>query len=127
MKITKIAFVILPVSDIVRSRQFYEEVLGLSPLRTYEKNGLGMADYDVGGGGMLTISCGAPMFKPATQGHGAVALEVDDFKAAVFHIQSKDIFFVASPMETAECHLATIADPDGNYIIIYKKKDPVAA
>lgn len=125
MKVSKIAFVILPVSDIARARYFYEKVLNLNPLRVYDKGGLGMADYDTGGG-LLTISCGAPMFKPSGTGNGAVALEVADFENAITHLRNMEIMFASTPMETAECHLATVADPDGNYIIIYKKKSSAA-
>ena len=71
--------------------------------------------------GTLSIGAGAPLFKPASGG-GVVALEVDDFAAAVSRLREHGVRFMAEPHETPVCHLATVADPDGNLIIIHKRK-----
>jgi catechol 2,3-dioxygenase-like lactoylglutathione lyase family enzyme len=44
--ITSIAFTVYPVTDMARSRNFYEKVLGLSTSETF---GNEWAEYDVGG------------------------------------------------------------------------------
>ena len=77
MKITELAFTVLPVTNLAKARTFYEGVLGLKPAHIFEKDGMGMIEYSIGTG-TLSIGSGAPIFKPAKDG-GAVALEVEDF------------------------------------------------
>ena len=120
MKINEIAFTVYGVSDFSRARRFYEEVLGLTATQVYAKGGFGFAEFDVGTG-TLAIGAGAPLFKPAAGG-GVVAFEVDDFDGAVRHLREHDVKFLAEPHETPVCRLATIADPDGNLLMIHKRK-----
>jgi len=51
-----------------------------------------------------------------------VALEVEEFDAAVRRLREHGVKFLAEPHETPVCHLVTIADPDGNLLIIHKRK-----
>jgi catechol 2,3-dioxygenase-like lactoylglutathione lyase family enzyme len=120
MKITGIAFSAYGVTDLKRSRRFYEEILGLRPTKTYIKGDLGMVEYDIGAG-TLAIGCGSPMFKPASAG-GVVALEVEDFTAAARHLKDAGVKCFSGLHETPVCHLLTIADPDGNLLIIHQRK-----
>jgi catechol 2,3-dioxygenase-like lactoylglutathione lyase family enzyme len=120
MKVIAIAFSVYGVTDLQRARRFYEDTLGLTPTKTYVKGDLGMVEYDIGAG-TLSIGAGAPLFKPAAGG-GVVALEVDDFDAAVRRLRERGVKFLAEPHETPVCHLVTIADPDGNLVLIHKRK-----
>lgn len=120
MKIIEIAFSVYGVTDLKRARQFYEDTLGLKATKTYLKGDLGMVEYDIGPG-TLSIGAGAPLFKPAAGG-GVVALEVEDFAAAVARLRAHGVKLLAEPHETPVCHLVTIADPDGNLLIIHKRK-----
>ncbi len=120
MKIIEIAFSVYGVTDLKRARRFYEETLGLQATKTYVKGDLGMIEYDIGTG-TLSIGAGAPLFKPAAGG-GVVALEVDDFGAAVQRLKEHGVEFLSEPHETPVCHLVTIADPDGNLLLIHKRK-----
>ena len=125
MKIIEIAFTVYGVTDLARARRFYEQVLGLTATKAYLKGNLGMVEYDIGAG-TLAIGAGAPQFKPAPGG-GVVALEVDDFDAAVRRLREHGVKFVGGPHETPVCHMATIADPDGNLLLIHKRKPASAA
>ena len=58
---------------------------------------------------------------PSDQGTG-VALEVEDFDAAIEHLKAKDVRFAWDAFESPVCHMAIIQDPDGNKIIIHKLK-----
>jgi catechol 2,3-dioxygenase-like lactoylglutathione lyase family enzyme len=120
MKVIGIAFSAYGVTDLKRSRRFYEDTLGLKPTKMYVKGDLGMIEYDIGPG-TLAIGCGAPMFKPASAG-GVVALEVKNFAAAVRRLKQNGVKCLSDPHETPVCHLLTIADPDGNLLIIHKRK-----
>ena len=122
MKITEIAFVCYAVSGLKSARPFYEGILGLKPTLEYvgPDGDMGMVEYDLGGG-TFAIGCGAPMFKPGGN-KVAVALEVDDFAAAVKHLREHAVKFLMEPMDNRPCQMALIADPDGNPIMMHKRK-----
>lgn len=118
LKVIEIAFSSYPVTDIARSRGFYEGVLGLTV--THEEINVGhWIEYDIGSG---TLSIGKyPGWEPTSQGC-TVGLEVEDFATAVAMLQSAGVTFTMGPMETPMCHMLMIQDPDGNPLIIHKRK-----
>lgn len=120
MKITEIAFVSYPVTDLKRARQFYEGVLGLKETHFFGDEKMGFVEYDIGPG-TLAIGCGAPDWKPSAGG-GCAALEVDEFDAAVERLKENACQFKVEPMETGVFHMAVVSDPDGNSLIIHRRK-----
>jgi predicted enzyme related to lactoylglutathione lyase len=120
MKVTEIAFTVLPVSSLKRAREFYEGVLGLQVSHVYEQGDMGMVEYGIGEG-TLAIGCGAPLFKPSKDG-GAVALEVEDFDAAVARLKASGCSFALEAHETPVCRMAVVTDADGNFLMVHKRK-----
>jgi predicted enzyme related to lactoylglutathione lyase len=120
MKVTEIAFTGYPVTNITRARQFYEEVLGLKATMVFEDGKMAWIEYDIGPS-TLAISNFAPDWKPSPSG-GSAALEVEDFEAATRQLKASGVVFRLEPMETPVCHMAVVADPDGNSITIHKRK-----
>jgi predicted enzyme related to lactoylglutathione lyase len=120
MKIKDIAFTVIPVSDLKASRAFYEGLLGLTATSVYEKDGMGMIEYEVGAA-TLAIGAGAPFFKPTKEG-GAVAFEVENFGEAIARLKSAKVAFVMDGYETPVCHMAIFRDPDGNQLMVHQKK-----
>ena len=120
MKVIEIAFVVYPVTDSKRARRFYEGTLGLAASRVFGNENAGMIEYDVGPG-TLAIGFGYPGFTPSAGG-GCAALEVDDFNAAVGRLRQDATGFVVEPTETPVCHIAVVRDPDGNSVMIHKRK-----
>jgi len=120
MKITEIAFVCYPVTDLKRARKFYEGTLGLTESRFFGNDEMGMVEYDIGPH-TLAIGKGAEQFKPSAGG-GAVALEVDDFDEAVKRVRDGGYVFVSEPWDTPVCNAAVISDPDGNTVLIHRRK-----
>ncbi len=120
MKITEIAFSCYPITDVPRARAFYEGVLGLKPTMDHDMGEKGhWIEYDIGPG---TLSLGKYAdFKPTSDGC-TVGLEVEDFDAAVKAVQSAGVKINMGPIETPVCHMLMIADPDGNPLIIHKRK-----
>ena len=117
--ISEVAFFCYPVTDIARSREFYEGVLGLKPTLITEKPGMTWVEYDIGA---TTLCIGiAPGWTPSSEG-GNVALEVIDFDKAVADLKAKNVPFTMEPLETPVCHMAIIADPDGSRLLIHKRK-----
>ena len=118
MKPKKIAFVAIPVTDMHRARAFYEGVLNLKP--SEEMMGGQWIEYDVNGDTLALANVGEH-WTPSDQGT-SVAIEVDDFEAAITKLKVAVIRFAAEPFETPCCHMAVVQDPDGNKVIIHKLK-----
>lgn len=120
MKITEIAFSSYPVTDVERARAFYEGVLGLKVTMDMNMGEEGhWIEYDIGPG---TLGIGRyPGWKPTGDGC-CVGLEVEDFESAVADIKAAGVPIKMGPLETPVCHMAMVSDPDGNTLIIHKRK-----
>jgi len=116
--ITEIAFTGTPVTDIKRAREFYEGVLGLKPAMV-SAGGM-WVEYEVGGG-TLGIGCYGDVWKPAPDGT-CVAFEVDDLDAEVSRLKSRGVKFSMEVMDTPVCRFAIICDPDGNKVMLHRRK-----
>ncbi len=115
--INSIAFTVYPVSDMARSKQFYEGALELKQAYNYQDE---WVEYDTGGG-TFAITTTEMAHLPGAK--GAVAgFEVDDLDIALKALKEKSIPFVVDAFETPVCRMAVIADPDGNHIAIHKRK-----
>ena len=117
--INSIAFTSYPITDLARSRAFYETVLGLKYDTGFEREGMGYAEYEIAGG-YFSILNGVPNWKPSDHGP-AIAFEVDDFDATIADLRQKSVEFAMDPFATAVCRMALIFDPDHNQIIIHKR------
>jgi len=118
MKITNLAFVGTPVTDMKRAREFYEGILGLR--FSEEMAGGTWVEYDLGNNTLAIASVG-DRWRPSDQGTGA-AFEVEDFDAAIKYLKDRHVTFSAEPFESPCCRIAIIQDPDGNNIVIHKLK-----
>jgi len=96
MKIIDLAFFAYAVTDLKRSRAFYEDVLKLKPNSEYDGSGNpNWIEYDVGAA-TLGIGCAPGMWEPSPKGASA-ALEVEDFDDAVSSIKARNIPIVMGP------------------------------
>ena len=120
MKATKIAFTGIPVTDIKRARGFYEDVLKLKPSQEFS-DGVWI-EYELGGD-TLAIGSVGDQWRPSPEGT-SVAIEVEDFEAAVSDLKAAGAEFAADEIESPVCRMAVVQDPDGNKIIIDKLKSP---
>lgn len=115
--ITEIAFVGISVTDIPRARKFYEGVLELKP--AMEAMGGNWVEYEIG---PHTLAIGShPDWPPSDKGT-APGLEVDDFPHTIERLKEQGVSFTMEPLETPVCHMAIVQDPDGNKLIIHKRK-----
>ena len=120
MKINEIAFSCYPVTDMERSRRFYEGVLGLTPTMDHRGDGFHWVEYDIGSG---TLAIGAAEGMVPSKDGCSVALEVDDFDAAISELKAAGVDMHYGPMETSVCHMAFVRDPDGNSVCIHRRKE----
>ena len=123
MKILEFAFVAYPVTDLERAREFYEGTLGLKRASSPNDAEKFWFEYEIG---PHTLGIGkSPNWKPSSDGP-TVALEVDDFDAAIAELKKKGARFHMEPMQAAVCRMAVIFDPDGNKITIHKRNAPTS-
>ncbi|MGO8765520.1 MAG: VOC family protein [Limisphaerales bacterium] len=116
--ISEIAFTGTPVTDIKRARAFYEGVLGLKP--TKESAGGMWVEYDLPSG-TFGIGCYGEAWKPSPDGT-CIAFEVDDLDAEITRLKSKGVSIDMDTIDTPVCRFVVISDPDGNKILIHKRK-----
>jgi predicted enzyme related to lactoylglutathione lyase len=116
--ITEIAFTATPVTDIKRAREFYEGVLGLTP--AMESAGGMWVEYEIGNG-TLGIGCYGDAWKPSPEGT-CIAFEVDNLDAEIARLKSRGVNFSMDVTDTPVCRFAILCDPDGNKIMIHKRK-----
>jgi predicted enzyme related to lactoylglutathione lyase len=102
--INEVAFVAIAVSDKDRAKKFYQETLELTPSSTAMEGA--WVEYDLG---PLTIGVG-------------VAFEVEDFDATYAKLKERGVTFDIDKTETPVCWMAQFRDPDGNKLLIHKRK-----
>jgi catechol 2,3-dioxygenase-like lactoylglutathione lyase family enzyme len=118
IKVNEIAFTGYPVTDKARARAFYEGILNLKPAMESEHEGGFWIEYDIAGS-TLAIS---NYWKGAEKCGPSLALEVDDYEATLEILKAKGVTFDGDPMDFPSCHFAVITDPDGNLLVIHKRK-----
>jgi predicted enzyme related to lactoylglutathione lyase len=114
----EIAFTAQPSTDIARSRKFYEGVLGLKP-NAEVKPGAIFVEYNIGPGCLAVAQ--SKDWPPSREGP-CVALEVEDFPAAIAVLKQHQVEFIIGPAETPRCWMAAFRDPDGNRVSIHQRK-----
>jgi predicted enzyme related to lactoylglutathione lyase len=102
-----------------RARAFYEGVLGLKP--TMEADGGLWMEYTIGHS-TFGIGCFGDAWKPSSDGT-CIAFEVDNLDAELSQIKAKGVLFAMDVAETPICRFALVYDPDGNKIMIHKRKE----
>src|ERR1035438_1955386 len=116
--ITEIAFTGTPVTDIKRAREFYEGVLGLKP--AMESAGGMWIEYEIGNG-TFGIGCYGEVWEPSDQGT-CIAFEADNLDGMIAQLKARGVKFSMEITDTPICRFAIICDPDGNKILIHKRK-----
>ena len=114
----EVAFVAIAVWDAERARKFYQEILELKPTST-QMNGAWI-EYDLG---PTTIGVGChPAWKPSRDGT-TIAFEVADIDVAIAKLKQRGVTFDIEKTETPVCWMAQFRDPDGNKLVIHKRKE----
>jgi len=113
----EVAFIAIAVSDKERARKFYQETLELNTT-SVQMDGA-WVEYDIGA---TTIGVGChPAWKPSRDGT-TVAFEVEDIDAAISTLKERGVAFDIEKTETPVCWMAQFRDPDGNKLVIHKRK-----
>ena len=121
IRIKEIAFTGYPITDVARARRFYEGLLNLKVSVQFEHEGKHWIEYDVGPATLAISNMSPDKWKPSADGP-AVALEVEEFDAAIAALRAAGVTFFLEPMDSGVCRMAVVADPDGNSLVIHQRK-----
>lgn len=118
MKVKGVDFVFYNVTDMKKAVRFYRDVLGLRPL---SKPGKTWGEFKAGN---MTLAIGVYGVKAKRpKGNVAIALAMDDVGGALAYLKRKKVKIVQDFYESSVCFMAMIEDPDGNQIILHRRKD----
>jgi predicted enzyme related to lactoylglutathione lyase len=117
MKMTELAFTVLPVRDVKRAREFYTATLGLKETANWQDKWI---EFDIGPG-TLAITDGFEQLTPGAKG-AMVAIEVEDLPTALRELEAKQVKLGMAPFDTPVCSGATLLDPDGNEVMLHQRK-----
>jgi predicted enzyme related to lactoylglutathione lyase len=113
----EVAFIVIAVSDKERARKFYQETLELKPTSSSMEGA--WVEYDLGA---TTIGVGChPAWQPSRDGT-TVAFEVGDIDAAIGKLKERGVTFDIEKTETPVCWMSQFRDPDGNKLVVHKRK-----
>jgi len=112
--VTGLAFVVYPVTDIARSRAFYEQTLGLKVGETFGDTWI---EYELGSATFAITNAFA-----FTAPSSSVAFEVDDLDTQLTSLKSAAVPIQGGINDFPTCRMALISDPDGHTLCIHQKK-----
>ncbi len=119
IKLKDIAFTAYTVEDIIRARQFYEGVLGLTPAETFGDH---WQEYTIGNG-TLAIIAGGDSTPDYYKGRGfALVLEAENLEEAYNYLKQNNVKILQEPQEFPGCRMFVVSDPDENVITFHQLK-----
>ena len=107
------------VKDAARAIAFYREALGFEPARIYPNNR--GAEYDLPDGSTFGLWGGGENAAMPFQPSNGILFGVDDFDRAVASLKERNIP-IAMELDLPVCRMAMIADPEGNLVVLHKRK-----
>ena len=121
--VTGVDFVSVPTQDLERAVEFYGTALGLR--RSMYKPERNFAEFETG---TVTLS----VVNPEKMGIGDfapnrnhLALHVDDVAARKAELEARGVQFARDDVfDTGVCHMAFLADPDGNALMLHHRYAP---
>lgn len=121
MKVEKTDFIAIPVTDYERSKDFYENTLGLEFGKPWGNMPAG--EFETGN---LTIALMQPdAFGMEFSPHRfPVALRVADVEATRAELEEKGVKFIMDTIDSGVCHQAFFEDPDGNVLDLHHRYAP---
>jgi len=118
--VSGVDFVSIPTRDLDASMRFYGEVLGLERTELREPFN---AEFQAGNVTLCVLHAEKMGFEFCVN-HNHLALHVDDFDAACATLAERGVTFTGDHVDTGVCHMAFLADPDGNELMIHHRYAP---
>lgn len=120
MKIRGVDFVFYNITDMKRSVAFYRDILGLPVIGAVGEQ---WTEFDTGTVALSVGLWGAKPLEKGQKGNASVALSVDDVAKAVAELKEKGVQVNLEAQDFNACGMASISDPDGNEIVLHRRKD----
>ena len=114
-------FIAVPVQDRDRAEKFYAETLGLTKNPNSTENWI---EFETGNATLALVSpemIGAP-FAPLPI--GSIVFRVPDVAEAKSQLEAAGVEFLGDSWDSGVCHMAFLADPDGNQIVLHRRYAP---
>jgi predicted enzyme related to lactoylglutathione lyase len=119
IKVTEFAFVGYPVTDEARARAFYEGLLKLESNGAVFRNEEGFwFEYQVGPHTLALAS----YWKADGKSGPCLALEMENYDETVAALKKAGVVFDMETYESPVCYTCVVRDPDGNQLMIHKRK-----
>lgn len=117
--IKEIAFTAYPAKDVVKVRDFYRDVLGLSFNGPFDENGILKYDEAVLNGGCFAVLTEEWAGRPAGSAC-SIAFEVDDIERARKDLTARGVA-VEEIYDTPVCRITSFEDPEGNKVSLHQR------
>jgi catechol 2,3-dioxygenase-like lactoylglutathione lyase family enzyme len=116
-------FITLPVTDLTRSKEFYEVTLGLENTASG-----GWPEYQLGENISVYLMDPTNIGQEFRGPHTAhIALRVPDVAAGRRDLEQQGVQFDGDILDTGVCHMAFFKDPDGNQFMLHRRYAPKGA
>jgi predicted enzyme related to lactoylglutathione lyase len=116
--LTKIAMIMLGVTNMDRSVVFYRDLLGMQLA-----NQSGEFSFFSGGGIMIGLNAGLGKAVPPTRSSLEVVFAVDSVTATYSELSGRGVKFLHEPRAVSgENWAATLSDPDGHMLTLFGLK-----
>ena len=120
IKVRAVDFIVCTTDNMTRAKKFYSQLFGLKRGHEYASFWAEFATKPV------TLALCAPDKRSKWRGKTAIAFAVDDVYKAVEQLRRRGVKILLPATTTSVCHMAFIADPDGNRICLHQRKDGTA-
>jgi predicted enzyme related to lactoylglutathione lyase len=118
VKVEKVDFAVVFVTDYPRAREFYGGLLGLEQSADYSK--IPGGEFETGNLTLQILDAAAvgAEFKP---NGSPIALRVADVAAARAELEGAGVEFLGETIDSGVCFQALFKDPDGNVLDLHHR------
>lgn len=117
MIVERTDFISVPVTDLERSKRFYEEALGLPKISSEGS----WPEFQLGENISVYLieleKIGSSFKGPHT---AQIALRVADVAETRKELEGRGVEFDGDILDTGVCHMAFFRDPDGNALMLHR-------
>lgn len=121
MKVERVDYIRVPVTDIEEANRFYGEVLGLE--RNPNSPGEDWVEYEVGNVTLAVMTPHTHDYEFTPLPPSTIALRVEDVAAAKAKLESAGLQ-VDDLWDSGVCRGAGVSDPAGNRILLHHRYAP---
>jgi predicted enzyme related to lactoylglutathione lyase len=121
VKVERVDYVRVPVTDMEEANRFYGELLGLR--RNPNSPSDDWVEYEAGNVTLAVMTPHTHEYEFAALPPATIALRVDDVEAAKAELEATGLE-VAEMWDSGACRGAGVSDPAGNRILLHRRYAP---